>query len=454
MGFGAGDQGTGMVATRRLSRRSWLAGAGAVVGTLVLDHGSGLAQQATPMATPLPAGRDWQAERWVGTWAAAPHKASEGFGEEFPSQILELDKQTLRQFVRASAGGEQVRVRLSNLFGEKPVTIGAAHIALANEDEQIEPGSDRQLTFSGLPAITIPPGALVLSDPVELALPPLSELAVSLYFPEATTTMTAHGFALQTNAISPEGDFSADAAMPIDSIPQSWSFLTGIDVAVTEPTGAVVTLGDSITDGAGSLLDTNQRWPDFLAERLASDASAGPMAVLNQGIGGNRLLHDAPADFSFAGPSALSRLDRDVLAQAGVTHLIVFEGINDIGFPLFAGDQSEVVSAEDLIAALRQIVERAHEQGIVVLGATITPFEGAMYFTPEGEEIRQAVNEWIRSGGAFDGVIDFDAVVRDPAQPTRILPAYDSGDALHINDAGYEAMANSIDLSLFATTEE
>jgi lysophospholipase L1-like esterase len=242
--------------------------------------------------------------------------------------------------------------------------------------------------------------------------------------------------------------------MPVETEMQSWAILNGIDVAVSEPVGVVVTLGDSITDGAGSSPDTNRRWPDFLAERLAADPGAGAKAVLNQGIGGNRLLHDGPADFAFAGPSAQSRFDRDVLAQPGVTHLIIFEGINDIGFPSMAGDPSEAVSADQIIAALRQLIERAHERDIVVFGATITPFEGAMYYSPEGEATRQAVNDWIRDSGAFDAVLDFDAVVRDPDQPTRILPEYDSGDALHINDAGYEAMAESIDLSLFAASAE
>jgi lysophospholipase L1-like esterase len=442
----AGREATSL-ANSRLSRRSLIAAAGALAGTVILDRQLAAARQATPVASPVPAARDWQSERWVGTWGAAPHIPSPGFEEFIPSQIFELDDVTVRQIARASIGGEQVRIRLSNVFGEDPVTIGGAHIALRDSGESIDPATDRVMTFSGNSSITIPAGALVLSDPVDLDVPALAELAVSLYFPEPTTTSTVHGFALQTNYLSSPGDFTAEATLPVESSPQSWLFLSGIDVAVSEPTGVIVTLGDSITDGSGSTTDTNQRWPDFLAERLAADQL--PFSVLNEGIGGNQLLTDGVGDFSFAGPSALARFDRDVLAQPGVTHLIVFEGINDIGFPVMAG-AGVPTSADQLIAALRQIAERAHEKGIVAIGATITPFEGAMYFTPEGEKVRQSVNEWIRSGGAFDAVLDFDEVVRDPANPAAIAPDFDPGDHLHLNDAGYEAVANSIDLSLFA----
>jgi lysophospholipase L1-like esterase len=236
--------------------------------------------------------------------------------------------------------------------------------------------------------------------------------------------------------------------MPVAEEIPTWVLLTGVDVAVSEPTNVVLTLGDSITDGTSSTPDANRRWPDRLAERLAETADDGAVAVLNQGIGGNRLLHDGVGDFTFTGPGALARFDRDVLAQTGVTHLIIFEGINDIGLPAMSGEDAESVSADDLIFALRQIAERGHEAGLIVLGATITPYEGAMYYSPEGEATRQAVNAWIRDGGAFDGVIDFDAAVRDPGNPGRILPAYDSGDALHPNDDGYAAMADSIDLAL------
>jgi lysophospholipase L1-like esterase len=274
---------------------------------------------------------------------------------------------------------------------------------------------------------------------------------VSTYFPQPTTSTTVHAFAFQTNYFSPVGDFRAEAALPVETTAQSWVFLSGIDVSVTEPTGVVVALGDSITDGAISTPDTNQRWPDLLAERLVADADQPALAVLNAGIGANRVLNDPPEGFEFAGPNALARFDRDVLAQPGVSHLIVFEGINDIGLPTVSGDPEEFVSADELIAGLRQLAERAHEHGIVAFGATITPFESSMVFSEEGEAIRRTVNDWIRTAGAFDAVIDFDQVVRDPRQPKRLLPAFDVGDFLHPNDAGFRAMAESIDLALFRT---
>ena len=434
-----------------ISRRRLVIAAGAMTGAAIWAGRPAFARQATPVASPVSMSRDWRGERWVGTWAAAMHAPSAGFGEEFPSQFFEFDRQTVRQIVRTSIGGDQVRVRLANAFGDDPLVIGAARLALRDADERIDPASDRVLTFSGNPSVTIPPGALVVSDPVALTFPALSELAVSIYFPEPTTSTTVHAFAFQTNYFSPEGDFTAEAALPVETTAQSWVFLSGIDVTVTEPTGVVVALGDSITDGAISTPDMNQRWPDLLAERLMADADQPAMAVLNAGIGANRILNDPPDGFEFAGPNALARFDRDVLAQPGVTHLIVFEGINDIGLPVVSGDPEELVSAEEIIAGLRQLAERAHEHDIVAFGATITPFEGSMVFSEEGETIRRAVNDWIRTGGAFDAVIDFDAVVRDPRQPTRLLSAFDAGDALHPNDAGFRAMAESIDLALFRT---
>lgn len=431
-----------------VSRRRLLALSGAATVTLLTRTGAAHAQDATPVASPAAASRDWRGETWVGTWAAAPNIPGEGMEDFMPSQIFTFEDQTLRQIVRISAGGEQVRVRLSNLFGTEPITIGGASVALLDDAGAVDAASLQPLTFSGQSGITIPPGALVLSDPAALPVPALAELAVSLYFPDETGGSTVHGFAMQTNQISTAGDFTAEAELPGAEEIQSWVFLTGVDVAVAAPTNVVVALGDSITDGAGSMPDTNRRWPDRLAERLAETEDEGAVAVLNQGIGGNRLLNDGTGDFTFAGPGALARFDRDVLAQAGVTHLIVYEGINDIGFATMGGEDAAPVSADDLIAALRQIAERGHEAGLIVLGATITPYEGAMYFSPEGEATRQAVNAWIREGGAFDSVIDFDAVVRDPEHPGRILAAYDAGDALHINDDGYAAMADSIDLAL------
>ena len=435
----------------KISRRRLVAAAGAMTGAAIWAGRPAFARQATPVASPVSMSRDWRGERWVGTWAAAMHAPSAGFGEEFPSQFFEFDNQTVRQIVRTSIGGGRVRIRLANTFGDIPLVIGAARLALRDSGERIDPASDQVLTFSGRHSITIPPGALVVSDPVALTVPALSELAVSIYFPEPTTSTTVHAFAFQTNYFSPEGDFTAETAMPVETTVQSWVFLSGIDVTVSEPTGVVVTLGDSITDGALSTPDTNQRWPDLLAERLVADTDQPALAVLNAGIGANRVLNDPPEGFEFAGPNALARFDRDVLGQPGVTHLIVFEGINDIGLPALSGEPEEFVSADELITGLRQLAERAHEHDIVAFGATITPFEGSMVFSEAGEAIRQAVNDWIRTGGAFDAVFDFDKVVRDPGQPTRLLPAFDAGDLLHPNDAGFRAMAESIDLALLRT---
>jgi lysophospholipase L1-like esterase len=432
-----------------LTRRRWLALAGAAGGA-ALGHAPAIARQATSEATPLAAGRDWQSEHWVGSWSAGVHIPSPGFGDEFPSQIFELGDRTLRQIVRVSTGGEQVRIRLANTFGDTPIAIGAASVALRDHDEVIDPTSARGLTFSGLPEVTIPAWAVIVSDPVEMSIPNLAELTVDLYFPQDTTGSTVHGFAFQTNYLSSAGDYTMKEVLPVETAMQTWVFLTGVDVAVLQPAGAIVALGDSITDGAFSTPDTNHRWPDLLAERLAASRESTP-GVLNQGIGGNRILSDPPAEFPFFGPNALARFDREVLAMPGATHLVVFEGINDIGAPVTPDDPAQPVTADKLIAGLRQLAERAHEHGLVVYGATITPCEGANYISARGEAIRVAVNDWIRSGSAFDAVIDFDAVVRDPDHPTQLLPAYDGGDHLHPNDAGFQAMAESIDLELFAT---
>ena len=430
------------------TRRWWLVATATAAGGAALGRLPVLARQAAPDATPRVADRDWRGEHWVGSWARAMHIPHRGSGDELPSQIFALGDRTLRQIVRLSVGGKQVRIRLSNTFGNKPIVVGAATVALRDHDEVIDSATARTLTFSGLPGVTIPAGAIVLSDPVELSVPNLAELAVSLYFPEATTSSTVHGLAFQTNYISSAGDLTTEVALPVETKMQTWSFLTGVDVDVAAQRGAVACLGDSITDGVHSTPDTNHRWSDVLADRLAASQEAMP-GVLNLGIGGNRVLHGPPAKYPYYGPAALARFDRDVVAQPGVSHLIVLEGINDIALPVDTGDSAEAVTADQLIAGLRQLAERAHEHGIVAYVATITPYEGSDVYTAQGEAIRTAVNDWIRSGDAFDAVIDFDAVVRDPDHPSRHLAAYDGGDNLHFNDAGYTAMAESIDLALF-----
>jgi lysophospholipase L1-like esterase len=396
---------------------------------------------AVAFALPLHAAA-LDAGHWIGTWGAgAGGPPLAGHGQSF-------SKQTLRLIVHTSVQGRRVRIRLSNEMGSTPLTIGAAHVALRASGADIAAGSDRVLTFSGKPSITIPPGAPALSDPVDLDVPGQSDLAISVYLPGTTTVTTLHSGAYQTSYVSGPGDFSAAASLPTQAQLGSWPFLTEVDV---EGEGAaIVAFGDSITDGFHSSANSNSRWPDFLERRLhaanAANTGGGEPGVVNRGISGNRLLSNPPPGSS-AGRAALERFDRDVLATAGVRYMTVMLGINDIGH---SSDDSPLPGgANDLIAGYRQLIARAHEHGIAVYGATLTPFEGAKYFSPEKEQMREALNDWIRNSGELDGVIDFDKVTRDPARPLRFLPAYDSGDHLHPNDAGYQAMGNAVPLAWF-----
>jgi lysophospholipase L1-like esterase len=387
------------------------------------------------------------APRWVATWGASPAPQLEE--QQMRSGRLVFSGQTLREIVHVSIGGDTVRVRLSNAFGKAEVNIGAAHIALRAKGSAIVPGSDRALTFSGRGAVTIPPNALVLSDPVKLTVPAAADLAISIYLPGTATGAGIH-YAAQQTSYTGTGDLTAAAGMPAASTITSWVFLTGVDVLADANASTVVTFGDSITDGARSTADTNRRWPDVLAARLEARRGAR-IGVLNAGIGGNRILHDAATNVRF-GVNALARFDRDVLAQAGVKYVVVMEGINDLGHAGSSAPPSEAVTAEDIIAGLRQLIERAHEKGIRIFGATLTPFEGTPfpgYFSAEKEARRKAVNEWIRNGKAFDGVIDFDKAVRDPNHPDRMRAEFDGGDHLHPGDAGYKAMGEAVDLRLF-----
>jgi lysophospholipase L1-like esterase len=374
-------------------------------------------------------------DTWVATWGTSPvaplpaNTTNTGF-----------TNQTVRLIVHTSLGGNEVRVRLSNAFGTESLAIGAAHVALHSMNAGIVSGTDRALTFSGSNSVSIPPGALVVSDSVKLDVPALSDLAVSLYLPGPTGQATWHAAAFSTNYISKAGDFTGAADLPVDHTVTSWFYLTDVEVKSSKDTLAIVTFGDSITDGTRSTPDTNHRWPNLLAERLAEHHIK--LSVVDEGIAGNRVLHD------LVGPNALARFDRDVLTQAGVGYVTVLLGINDIGRST-TGQPPQPVSADEIIAGHRQMITRAHQQGLKIVGCTLTPFEGAAYFSTEGETKRQAVNKFIRAGGAYDAVIDFDAVVRDPAHPDRFLAMYDSGDHLHPNDAGYKAMADAIDLSLF-----
>lgn len=384
---------------------------------------------------------------WVVTWGASPAPQTGGEAQ-MREQNLVFENQTLREIVHVSAGGGEVRVRLSNAFGVEEAEIGAAHIALHDKASRIVAGSDRVLTFSGRRNVTLPPNAVALSDPVKLSVPPGGDVAISLFLPKKAVGAGIH-YAAQQTAYVAEGDMTGAESVAGGGTLTSWVFLAGVDVLAPESVTAVVAFGDSITDGARSTVDANHRWPDFLAARLREKGRK--LAVIDAGIGGNRILHDAQSNVRF-GVSALARVDRDVLAQPGVKYVIVLEGINDLGHAGSSAPASETVSAEDIIAGLKQLIERAHENGLKIFGATLTPFEGTPfkgYFTPEKEAKRKAVNEWIRTGKTFDGVIDFDKALRDPAHPDRMLAAYDGGDHLHPGDAGYQAMGEAVDLALF-----
>jgi lysophospholipase L1-like esterase len=433
------------------------------------------------MAEPGALAQSASGDRWVGTWATAevgrpqnpapftlgpaPFMANNRCpapgappvaaapGQTFaPPPYIQFTNQTLRQIVHTSIGGSRARVVLSNAYGTAPVTIGAAHIALRDKEGAIQAASGHPLTFSGHPTMTIPANAVVYSDSVNLTVPPMSDLAIDLYLPGTTNTpasITMHGGALQTSYVSETGNHAGKATIPVAGRTQSWFMLSRVDVVAPDATGAIVAFGDSITDGSRSTPDTNHRWPDLLASRLLSDGIK--MGVLNAGIGGNRVLNEASVPPGIdvravgAGINALARFERHVLAIPGVTHVIVLEGINDIG----NARQNPTPTADDLIAGHKQLIQQAHARGIRMIGATLTPFWGAAYFTEAGEAKRQAVNEWIRTGNAYDGVIDFDKATRDPGDPKKFLEKYDGCDYLHPSDAGYKAMADAIDLSLF-----
>ena len=410
---------------------------------------AGLALGSLVAAGPLLSAQQGTTEHWVGTWATAgvaapsqpPAQAQPGLG----GPLTTFNNQTLRQIVHTSIGGDRVRVVLTNTFGTRPLAVGGAHVALREKGAAIVAGSDRPLTFGGAQTTTIPPGAVLVSDAVGLAVPPLGDVAIDIYLPADTAAtpspLTTHSGARQTNYVSSTGSHLGSKELPGATAISSWFFLARLEVAAPVQTGAVVALGDSITDGFNSTPDTNNRWPDLLAKRLM--AAGGGVGVLNLGIDGNRVLADG------AGVSALARLDRDVLVQPGVTHVFVLEGINDLGIGALFMDGPRPTTAE-LIAGHRQIIARARARGLKIFAATLLPYEGTTfpgYFTSEGETIRQAFNQWMRTSKEYDGIVDFDAVMRDPEHPTKMLPRLDSGDHLHPSDAGYQVMANAFDLA-------
>jgi len=385
-------------------------------------------------------------QAWIAAWGSSP----EASAPNPKDPLLSLDGQTVRQRVRVSVGGAEIRVRLSNELGAAPITVGAATVGLATDPASVKPGSIRPLTFGGRRTVTIPASAPVLSDPLALPVASREEISVSLYFPQAVRSPTVHSAALKRAVVTGPGDFTDTEHVEAKATSTSSILLSGVLVAPAKPTRVLVALGDSITDGIGSSDEADSGWTGDLVRRVAKAGLA--LAVVNQGIGGNQLSHEG------FGQSALARFDRDVLAQAGVTHVVVLEGTNDIGFTgvklggKYLADPADVRTPQELIGAYRQLIARAHARGLKIVGATLMPFEGATlpgYYSETKEATRQAVNAWIRSGGAFDGVIDFDAALRDPARPTRLQARYASGDKLHPNDAGHQAMADAVDLSLF-----
>ena len=350
-----------------------------------------------------------------------------------------FNNQTIRMTVRTSIGGRRMRIRIANAYGSVPVTVGAAHVALRSKESEIVPGSDRALAFDGKPGCTLDQGMVILSDPLDFNLPPLGDLAVSLYFPGETGPPTSHGAALHTTYISKEGDSSGAAAIADATTAESYYWLAGVDVLAPPDAALIIALGDSITDGIRSTNESNHTWPALLAARLAARKETANLAVGNMGISGNRVLTLS------AGPSAVARFDRDVLSQSGVKWVMLMDGINDIG----TGRPTEPVTPEQITGAYKQIIEQAHTHGIQVIGCTLTPFLGAPYKREEGEPLREAVNQWIRTSGAFDAVVDFEAAIRDPNDPKRVRAEFDPGDHLHPNDKGYQAMADAVDLKIF-----
>jgi lysophospholipase L1-like esterase len=389
------------------------------------------------IAVALPA-RSAPEARWVAAWGAAPDSPGPSF-----------EAQTIRQIVRTSIGGPSVRVRLSNLFGTAPLTIGPVRVARPAGGSAIRPGTDRAVTFGGKPAVTIPKGADALSDPVAFPVAALDEIAVSAYVPVRVETSTMHTTAIQTVYFAPS-DATAATTFPEGATDTSRYFLTDVEVAASADARAVVIVGDSTSDGVGSTEDRNARWPDALAARLQADPKLASIAVVNSGMSGNRILNDA-AD-PFLGPSTLSRFDRDALSKPGVRWILLLQGINDITAAGMLTTPRDQVSAEQIIDGMKKLIARAHAKGIKIWGATLLPrggTTGPRRHLPAGEAKRQAVNAWIRTSGAFDAVVDFERVVRDPARPDHLQSAFDSGDHSHPNDAGYKAMAESIDLTLF-----
>jgi lysophospholipase L1-like esterase len=391
---------------------------------------------------------------WIATWAASPQSVTPDPDEP----LLKIEDQTVRERVRVSIGGDQICIRLSNEYGSLPLPIGSVTVATPNDAASVRPGSIRSVSFGGRTSITVPAGAPVLSDPLAFPVTSGAEISISLYFPKRVATPTLHGLALKRAILSQHGDHTRAEKIEAGTVSESSILLTAVLVPAQASQGLVVALGDSVTDGDGSTMDADHNWPSDLIRRLGKTPETSKVAVVNEGIVGNRVLKDGAGISAGFGVSALARFDRDVLALPGVTHVVLLEGINDIGFSgaklggSYLADPGDARTPQDLIDAYRQLISRAHANGVKVIGATISPFEDVVipgYYSESKEAVRQAVNQWIRTGGSFDGVLDFDAVLRDPDHPSRLLAGFASPDHLHPNDVGYQAMADAINLALF-----
>jgi len=385
---------------------------------------------AAPFANPAPAGS------WVEAWYSPPFPPTAALGF---NDVRSFAHQTVRQIVRAQTGGERVRVRLTNELGLAPVNVGAVHIALSSPNGVTEPESDHLLTFNGRPDASIPVGLALLSDPVDMKVKAFADLAISIYYPGS---LAPSGHLTQVR-ISASGDHAVEAVWPRATLAWAPALASGLEIQASASHHVVVAFGDSITEGAGATPGTNMDWPQQLASRLARSPEGKDWVVINSGIGGNRLLHDG------AGPKALDRFDRDALDLPGVSAVIVLEGINDIRSAYGSDGDTGPLSAKDVIGAYQQLIVRAHSRGLKIYGGTIIPYEDSTSYHPRGEAVRVAVNDWIRTSGAFDGVIDFDKAVRDPHHTSRFIGADQCGDNLHPNDAGYRAMSEAVDLKLF-----
>lgn len=392
---------------------------------------------------------------WIATWAASPQPTAPDPQEP----LLNIEDQTVRERVRVSVGGTQISIRLSNEYGSAPLLVGSVTVAAPNDPTSVRPDSIRTVTFGGRNSVTIPAGAPVLSDPVAFPVASGSEISISLYFPKRVATPTLHSLALRHAVVSEHGDHTREEKIEAGAVTESLILVSAVLVPRQPSQRLVVAFGDSVTDGDQATVDADRNWPSDLVRRLGKMPEGSTLAVVNEGLAGNRLLSDCfiVSAGCFA-VSASARFDRDALALPGATHIVLFEGINDIGFPgaklggSYLADPADIRTPEDLMDAYRQLISRAHAHGVKLIGATISPFEGVSlpgYYSESKEATRQAVNKWIRTSGWFDGVIDFDAVLRDPDRPSRLLPRFASKDHLHPNDDGYQAMADAIDLALF-----